>query len=404
MKKALFIILAIFLALQIGIVLYGCAGNKSSQSPTTQMAGTSKISVVVKDAASGAKLPMTGVFVNSASLAKTSSVRASDIAGWSETKTNNMGYADVSDVSTDATVMIKIDNTAGSYEEYSKVISTGKNIGGYTIYLTTDEAVAPAHDTFYDPTATPSGGAGAVYTCKDAGTCMACGCPATGSGCGGGCGCSDPATNCGGGNCRSAAGVGDFGKCTDSGCPPGCKSCGSCGCSTAGGCGGSTNCTIASNPGGSGTGESSGACKDGACPTGCKGCGACVCSTAGGCGGAPNCTGGTAKISFEATPGASGKCSDTGCPTGCRNCGGCVCSAAGSCGGSSNCVSGGGGGGTPGGGGGSGGGTIVGCQGSSCPPSCATNPCGGCSCVAGSSSSCGSKGGKSYCMPSGGKT
>ena len=396
MKKIIFSILTIFLALQAGIFLFGCGGNNSSRNPSSQMAGKSAISIVVKDAATGSKLPMTGVFVNSASLTKASGLRARAAGSWAETKTNNMGYAEITDVSPNATVMIKISNAAGSYEEYSKVISTGKNIGGYTIYLTTDEAAAPAYDTFFDPTGAPSGGAGSIYACKDAGTCMACGCaPSNGTACGAGCGCTDPNTNCNGGQCRTAAGVGNFGKCSDAGCPPGCKNCGACACAT-GNCGGSANCQIAVNPGGAGTGEASGACKDGACPPGCSGCGACICSSAGSCGGSANCVG-ASQVSFEATPGGSGKCNDNGCPTGCRNCGACECSTAGSCGGSTNCVSGtgGGGGGTPGGGGSVG----PGCSGASCPQSCANSPCGACNCVAGSSAPCGAKGGKSYCQP-----
>ena len=386
MKKTLFASLAVLLALQIGFVLSGCAGNSSQSSSGSQMASTAALSVVVKDAATKAKLPMTGVFVNNTSGAKTAGVHSNAVSGWVETQTNNMGVADLNSVSTDATVMIKVDNSAGSYEEYSQVISTGKNFGGYTIYLTTNESVAHSTVEAYDPTLAASGGA-TVYACKDA-TCMVCGCnPSGGAACGAGCGCTTGGT-CGG-QCRTSAGVGTFGKCTDAGCPPGCKNCGACACAT-GNCGGLANCTIAVRPGGSGTSASNGGCSDGACPSGCKGCGACVCSVAGGCGGQANCTSGTAKISFEATSGGSGKCTASGCPTGCRNCGGCDCAAgSGSCGGQTNCVSGGGGGGgTP-----SGGGGVVGCQGSGCPSGC--SKCQACSCAP----TTGNCGGSSHCMP-----
>jgi hypothetical protein len=389
MKKVFSVFFAAFLVMLAGAILFGCSNSSSSTAPSSQMASKSALSIVVKDKATGAKLPMTGVFVNSASLTKGSGLRASTTpSSWEETKTNNMGYAEINNVSPDATVMIKIDNSAGSYEEYSQVISTGKNFGGYTVYLTTNESAVPSTVEAYNPT-NVSSGPGTVYTCKDAGTCMSCGCaPATGASCGAGCGCSDPATNCGGGQCRTAAGVSSYGKCSDAGCPPGCKNCGACACAT-GSCGGSANCTIAVKPGGSGTSASNGGCSDGACPPGCTGCGACVCVT-GGCGGSAHCTGSTSKISFEATPGGSGQCTDSGCPTGCRNCGACACSSAGNCHGSTNCVSG-GGGSTPG----SGGGGIVGCQGSGCPQSCATSPCHGCSCAAGT----GKCGGSSHCMP-----
>lgn len=396
MKKAFSISLVVFLVLQIVIILSGCSGTKSSQGTSSQMSGTSALSVVVKDAATGAKIPMSGVFVNSASLTKSSGLRASSASSsWEETQTNNMGYAEINNVSPDATVMIKIDNSAGSYEEYSQVISTGKNLGGYTIYLTTNESVAPPTVEAYDPTAVPSSTAGAVYTCNDS-SCMQCGCnPAGGASCGAGCGCTTG--NCGG-QCRTAK-VSSFGKCSDAGCPPGCKNCGACACAT-GNCGGSTNCTITVKPGGSGTSATNGGCSDGACPLGCSGCGACVCTSVGGCGGLANCTSGTAKVSFEATTGGSGQCTDSGCPTGCRNCGACACTAAGNCQGKTNCMSGGSGGGGGGGGGGGtpsggGGGVIVGCQGSGCPQSCATSPCHGCSCATGT----GKCGGSSHCMP-----
>jgi hypothetical protein len=358
MRKILYVVLALFLGLQLAVIFAGCAGKSSSTPTTGQMSGVSAISVVVKDAVTGAKVPMTGVFVNSASL-KSASIKASaTLPGWSETKTNNMGYAEVKDVSADATVMIKIDNSASSYEPYSKVITTGKNIGGYTIYITTNEALAPAYDTAYDPTLSTTPSSGAV-ACNDTATCMRCGCPATGAGCGGGCACTDPATNCGGGNCRSASGVTSFGKCTETGCPTGCKNCGSCACSSGtGGCGGSLNCVVTSLPGGTGTSDASGACKDGACPPGCSGCGACVCTAAGGCGGKTNCLGGSVKP-FPSSGGGTGKCTDSGCPPDCRNCGSCACSTAGNCKGSANCVSGSGGGSPTGGGGGS---TGPGCK------------------------------------------
>ena len=392
MKKALFASLAVFLVLQIGIFLSGCGGSGSSQNSSGQMAAKSAVSIIVKDAATGAKLPMTGVFVNSAALAGASGVRTKALASWSETQTNNMGYAEIQNVSSDATAMIRIANSAGSYEEYSQVINTGRNLGGYTIYLTTNESVAHSTVEAYDPTLTSAGG-NTVYACHDGATCMACGCnPSGGSSCGAGCGCSAANTNCSGGQCRTSASVSSFGKCTEAGCPPGCKNCGSCACTT-GNCGGLANCTVAVRPGGSGTSATNGGCSDSACPPGCSGCGACVCSAAGGCGGASHCTGSTTRVSFEATPGGSGKCTASGCPTGCRNCGGCDCATgSGSCGGKTNCVSGGGGsgGGTPSGGGGGG---IVGCQGSGCPTGCSN--CHGCSCAVGT----GNCGGSSHCMP-----
>ena len=389
-KKAIYVILAALLVFQGGIFLTGCSNGSGSSSSTSQMAGKSALSIVVKDRATGAKLPMTGVFINSASLAGASGLRTSSTsASWEETKTNNMGYAAINNVSPDATVMIKVVNGAGSYEEYSQVINTGKNFGGYTVYLTTNESAAPPTVETYDPANVSAGGPGTVYSCTDA-TCMQCGCnPAGGSSCGAGCGCASG--NCGG-QCRTAAGVSSFGQCNNAGCPPGCKNCGACAC-TAGNCGGSANCAVAVRPGGNGTSAGSGGCSDSACPPGCTGCGGCVCNPgAGGCGGSSHCTGSTTRVSFEATPGGSGKCTDGSCPAGCRNCGACAC-ASGNCGGSANCVSGGssGGGGTPAGGGGG----IVGCQGSGCPQSCATNPCHACSCAAGT----GKCGGSSHCLP-----
>ena len=110
MKKYYFGFTAVLLAMLAGVALYGCSGSNSpsSQNSTSSMASKSALSIVVKDAATGAKLPMTGVFVNSASVVKSSSVRASDVAGsWDETKTNNMGVADITDV--------RVQSMLGSY-------------------------------------------------------------------------------------------------------------------------------------------------------------------------------------------------------------------------------------------------------------------------------------------------
>ena len=385
--------LILLLTAQLGLFIYGCGTASKSAGTSSPMASTSALSLVIKDAVTGNKVPMSSIFVNKSSLSTASTLRTMDSGSWAKIDADAMGHAELTGISPDSTVMIKVEKS--SYESYSKTIDTGKALGGYTISITTDESKGAPSDSFFDPTATPSAG-GSAYACSNASTCMSCGCnPASGIACGGGCGCSDPSTNCNGGGCRVKAGgtgASSFGKCNAAGCPPGCKSCGACECTTSGGCGGSSNCTITVTPGGSGSSASSGACSDKGCPPGCKGCGACVCTTADGCGGASKCS--TPSGDFKS---GGGGCSDGGCPTGCRSCGACSCSSAGSCGGSTNCT--GGSGGSGGGGtGGPGGSTGPGCSGAGCPPNCATTKCGGCSCTASTGGSCvAPHGGSSWC-------
>ncbi|MCX5748853.1 MAG: hypothetical protein NTZ10_01215 [Candidatus Saganbacteria bacterium] len=389
-KKGLYVFFAFLLIAQLGIFIYGCGQTKQSSGPTGSMSSTSALSVVVKDAATGSIVPMSSVFVSKSSVTPSSRLHTSSSSDWVEVKATDMGIADVSDLKTDASTMLKV--VKDGYKEYDKVVDAGKSITGYTIEIVkTTEATATPKDTAFDPTS--SGGSSTLYACSSVSTCMSCGCnPDSSIACGGACGCTDSSTSCKGGKCKTSAaggaGTSSFGKCTDAGCPTGCKNCGACACTSAGGCGGSSNCPIKTYTGGGGSSESSGACADSFCPTGCKGCGSCVCTSAGGCGGSSFCTGGSKAPDFSS---GGGGCTDAGCPPGCRACGSCVCTTAGNCGGSSNCTSGGGSGGGGGGGGG------IGCYGSGCPASCATSPCGACSCTTSIGAPCSSKGGSSYC-------
>ena len=167
MKRLLIGLIAFLLILQSGLFLYGCAGNPS-KSASTQMASTAKLSIVVKDAATGAKLPMTGVFSNktaaTATAANKHAVHSLASGDWDQTQTNNMGYAEVPDLKTDNSVMVKIDNSANSYESYSKVVNVGKNITGLTVYITTNESATPSYDVAFDPTAPTSAPSGTTLT------------------------------------------------------------------------------------------------------------------------------------------------------------------------------------------------------------------------------------------------
>ncbi len=404
MKKYIYTFLSALLIVQLGIFIYGCGSSGNSSSPASGMSGSGALSIVIKDAKTGAKLPMSSIFVNSSSKVGTASIgKLNSVAGWDKVDANNMGYAEITNVSADGTAMLKV--TKDGYDDYSQVVQVGNTVTGYTIdIVSTDDATTQPTIEVYNPTVAPS--VSGNYACSNDASCMTCGCPTNGTGgCGGGCGCtsSSSTTTCKGACRQNNSTISNFAsnKCSDTGCPPNCKNCGACACTSAGNCSGESNCQLQAIPtatgGGGGIG---GGCVGSACPPGCSGCGACACTVGtGGCGGSSNCTGGVQK-NFASVGG--GGCNGTGCPPGCRSCGACSCSTGtGGCGGSTNCVSAGGGGGT--GGGGTGGGTGGTPSGPGCfnCNSCSSGPCGSCSCLDNGVASCAKNGhhGKSYCMP-----